>query len=170
MPPANAKGKQPEGSAGVKASGSGGGKSSSAAAKAGKQGKQDAAAVKGPKPKAFRVHLHILEVKDIETPTGSVPDLVATASVMNLAAKYTQVVKESKSCYFDAVLEWEFMATYEEMRDAKLTIKLLNSKTEAKKEMLGMYELKLSTIRKQPFGEYFMVWLALYTDPDECAR
>ena len=30
-----------------------------------------------------------------------------------------------------------------------------------------MYDLPLSQIRKQPLGEYFMVWLALYSDPSE---
>ena len=34
---------------------------------------------------------------------------------------------------------------------------------QAKSEALGMYEMKLAQIRKQPLGEYFMVWLALYS-------
>ena len=34
--------------------------------------------------------------------------------------------------------------------------------TEARSELLGMYQIKLQQIRTQPMGEYFMVWLALY--------
>jgi hypothetical protein len=59
------------------------------------------------------------------------------------------------------------MATFEELKECKLTLKVLNANTDAKTEMLGMYELDLTAIRKQPLGEYFMPWLALYTDPNE---
>ena len=41
------------------------------------------AEIKGPKPKAFRVLVHVIEAKDIKAPPGVIPDLIVTASVGN---------------------------------------------------------------------------------------
>ena len=119
------------------------------------------------KPKAFRVQVHIIEAKDVKPMAGGMPDLVCTASVGNYGTKYTQVVRQSTSATFDTFMEWKFMATFEEMNNSSLSLRVLNANTDAKSEMLGMYDLPLSQIRKQPLGEYFMVWLALYSDPSE---
>lgn len=119
------------------------------------------------KPKAFRVQVHIIEVKDVKPNAAGLPDLVCTASVGNYGTKYTQVVRQSTSATFDTFLEWKFMATAEDVANASLSLRVLNANTDAKTEALGMYDLPLKQIRKQPLGEYFMVWLALYNDPDE---
>ena len=119
------------------------------------------------KPKAFRVQVHIIEAKDVKPMAGGMPDLVCTASVGNYGTKYTQVVRQSTSATFDTFMEWKFMATFEEMNNSSLSLRVLNANTDAKSEMLGMYDLPLSQIRKQPLGEYFMTWLALYSDPSE---
>ena len=92
---------------------------------------------------------------------------MCTASVGNYGTKYTQVVRQSTSGTFDTHLEWKFMATVEEINNASLQLRVLNANTDAKTETLGMYDLPLTQIRKQPLGEDFMVWLALYNDPNE---
>ena len=127
-----------------------------------KKGKEEVKA----KAKAFRVQVHIIEVKDIK-PQSGMPDLVCTASVGNYGTKYTQVVRQSTAATFDTFLEWKFMATKEEIDNSALSLRVLNANTDAKSETLGMYDLPLMQIRKQPLGEYFMVWLALYSDPNE---
>lgn len=119
------------------------------------------------KPKAFRVQLHVIEVRDVLPQAGGMPDLVVTASVGSYGTKYTQVVRQATSATFDTFFEWKFTASFEEMQNASLLLNVLNANTDAKSETLGMYSLSLAQIRKQPLGEYFMVWLALYTDPDE---
>ena len=125
------------------------------------------AEIKGPKPKAFRVLVHVIEAKDIKAPPGVIPDLIVTASVGNQTTKYTQVVRRSTSCKFDTWLEWKMMMTYDEMKKAKVVLTVLNANTDARSDVLGMYEVPLLQLRKQPMGEYFMTWLALYKDPDE---
>ena len=131
-----------------------------------KKGKEEIKA----KPKAFRVMVHVIEVKDIKVQSsGSLPDLVVTASVGTYGTKYTQVVRQATGGTFDTLLEWKFMATFEEFKNTKLTLSVLNANTDSKSEALGMYELPLDQIRKQPLGEYFMTWLALYQDADEYA-
>ena len=149
------------------AAASAGGTAAATKSAAGKKGKDKE--VKGPKPKAFRVQVHIIDVKDIKPPSGVMPDLVVTARVGSFGTKYTQVVRHSTSATFDAILDWKFMMTYDEMQNAKVQINVMNANTDSKSELLGMYELTLQQIRKQPMGEYFMTWLALYTDPDEYA-
>ena len=140
----------------------------SVSAKMGKKGK-DKDVVSGPRPKAFQVQVHIIEAKDIKPPPGVIPDLVVTAQVAHFGTKYTQVVRQTTACTFDAVLSWKFVMTFEEMQTATLKLKVLNANTDDKSDALGMYELPLAQIRKQPMGEYFMTWLALYTDPEEYA-
>ena len=134
-----------------------------AAAAAGGKKKEEVKA----KPKAFRVMVHVIEVKDVKPTQGGLPDLVVTASVGKYGTKYTQVVRQSTSGTFDTFLEWKFMATFDEFKAASLTLTVLNANTDSKTQTLGMYVLQLDNIRKQPLGEYFMTWLALYTDPDE---
>ena len=119
------------------------------------------------KPKSFRVQVHIIDVKDIKTSAAGVPDLVCTASVGNYGTKYTQVVRQSTSATFDTLFEWKLMATAEEVNNTSLQLRVLNANTDAKSEVLGIYDLPLKQIRKQPLSEYFMVWLALYNDPEE---
>ena len=121
------------------------------------------------RPKAFRVMVHVIEVKDVKPETSdTLPDLVVTASVGSYGTKYTQVVRQATSGIFDTFLEWKFTATFEEFKNAKLTLSVLNANhTDGKAETLGMYILPLDQIRKQPMSEYFMTWLALYKDPDE---
>ena len=46
------------------------------------------------KAKAFRVLVHVIEVKDIKPLTSGLPDLVVTASVGKYGTKYTQVVRQ----------------------------------------------------------------------------
>ena len=127
-----------------------------------KKGKEEVKA----KAKAFRVQVHIIEVKDIK-PQSGMPDLVCTASVGNYGTKYTQVVRQSTAATFDTFLEWKFMATKEEIDNSALSLRVLNANTDAKSETLGMYDLPLMQIRRQPLGEYFRTWLALCTKPDE---
>ena len=113
--------------------------------------------------------VHVIEVKDVKPETSdTLPDLVVTASVGSYGTKYTQVVRQATSGIFDTFLEWKFTATFEEFKNAKLTLSVLNANhTDGKAETLGMYILPLDQIRKQPMSEYFMTWLALYKDPDE---
>ena len=138
-----------------------------AVAGAGPKKKKDE--VVGPKPKSFRVQAHIIEVKDVKSASPGLPDLVVMGTVGTHGSKYTQVIRQSTSATFDSFLEWKFTMTFEEFSEAELHLQVLNANTDAKSESLGMYHLKLQQIRKQPMGEYFMVWLALYSDPDEYA-
>ena len=110
------------------------------AAKAGKAapkaGKQKEGEIKA-KPKAFRVQVHIIEVKDVKPFGGGMPDVVCTASVGNYGTKYTQVVRQSTACTFDTHLEWKFMATTEEVNNSALQLRVLNANTDAKTESTG---------------------------------
>ena len=131
--------------AATKAAGSGG---KAVASVVGKKTDKD---IKGPKPKAFRVQVHVIEVKDIRVPHSQqsheqevLPDLVVTASVGRFGTKYTQVVRQSTACTFDCMLEWKFMMTFEEMQTATVQLNVLNANTDAKSEPLGMYALPLS--------------------------
>jgi len=142
-----------------------------AAANAAKDGKKGTE-IKKAKAKSFKLNLHILEVKDIKMPKGAdgkpiPPDLVVTASVGSFGTKYTQVQKQATSAIFDHKMDWKFMMAHEDFDKAKLKIRVCNANTDAKSESLGMYDIELKAIRRQPLGEYFMVWLALYQDPDE---
>jgi hypothetical protein len=115
----------------------------------------------------LRRQAHIIEVRDIKPIPGTVPDLVVTATVTRQGTKYTQVVRQTTSCAFDSFFEWRFLMTYDIFQDAKLQFRVLNANTELREEMLGMYDISMAQIRRQPMSEYFMVWLGLYSNPNE---
>ncbi len=127
-----------------------------------KEAKEKKGAPKGPKPKQFRVQAHIIEAKGAKARAGVLPDLVVMAQVTGQSCKFTQVVRSCSECHFDTHLSWSFQMTFEEFHNAELTFHLLNAGTDARADPLGVYEVKLAQIRKQPMSEYFCVWLALY--------
>ena len=138
-----------------------GGKKAKAAAAKEKESKKGVP--KGPKPKQFRVQAHIIEAKGARARApGVLPDLVVMAQVTGQSCKFTQVVRSCSECHFDMHLSWSFQMTFEEFHNAELTFRLLNASTDARADPLGVYEVKLANIRKQPMSEYFCVWLALY--------
>ena len=120
-----------------------------------------------PKPKPFRIHAHVIDVKGIKPQPGILPDLVVTVTVTGYSTKYTQVVRQTCEANFGAFFEWKTELDFEEFHAAALQFRVLNANTSAKSEALGMYDLKLAQIRKQPNGEYFYTWLALYALPHE---
>ncbi len=125
-----------------------------------------------PKPKPFRVNVHVIEVKGIKPMPGVLPDLVVTVTVSGYSTKYTQVVRQTTQASLGAFFEWKVEMGFEEFHAATVQFRVLNANTAAKMEVLGMYDLKLSQIRKQSLGEYFYTWLALYSSacapPRQC--
>ena len=144
--------------------------------KPGEKGKPDgkpklvtsgATEIQKPKPKPFRIHAHVIDVKGIKPQPGILPDLVVTVTVTGYSTKHTQVVRQTCEANFGAFFEWKTELDFEEFHAAALQFRVLNANTSAKSEALGMYDLKLAQIRKQPNGEYFYTWLALYALPHE---
>ena len=131
------------------------------------QAPQKAGEVSKPRPKPFRVQAHIIDVKDIKPQPGILPDVVVTVTVSGYSTKYTQVVRQTTEASFGAFFEWKTDLDFEEFHAAALQFRVLNANTSSKMEILGMYDLKLSQIRKQSGGEYFFTWLALYANPSE---
>ena len=137
-------------------------KKKQAAAKAAASGE-----IAGPKPKPFRVQVHVIAVKDIKPMAGVLPDLVVTATVSGYSTKYTQVVRQTTQAELGTYFEWKTEMGFEEFHSAALQFRVLNANTAAKMEVLGMYDLKLGQVRKQSLSEYFYTWLALYSNSHE---